>query len=258
MLAANEFEQFVKIVRRLRRECPWDREQTHESIRESLLEEAYEVIEAIDQKRWDDLKKELGDLLLHVVFHASIAEQEKKFTLREIIESVSEKLVRRHPHVFGETSVKDAHEVKRNWEAFKLTEGRTSLMDGVPKELPALLRAFRLQDKASKMGFDWKDKDEVWNKVEEEKNELRRAVEEGSQENKEILEEELGDMLFALVNYARFVGVNPERALRVSVEKFIERFQYIERRLREQGKDIRRSNLEEMDGLWEEAKRRGR
>lgn len=257
-MAANEFDQFVEIVRRLRRECPWDREQTHESIRESLLEEAYEVIEAIDQKRWDDLKKELGDLLLHVVFHASIAEQEKTFTLREIIESISEKLVRRHPHVFGETSVKDAHEVKRNWEAFKLTEGRTSLMEGVPKELPALLRAFRLQDKASKIGFDWKDKDEVWNKVEEEKNELHRAVEEGSQENKEVLEEELGDMLFALVNYARFVGVNPERALRASVEKFIERFQYIERSLRDQGKDIRRSTLEEMDGLWEEAKRRER
>ena len=254
-METKEFEQFVEIVRRLRRECPWDREQTHESIRHSLLEEAYEVVESIDQKHLEDLKKELGDLLLHVVFHASIAEQAKEFTLREIIESISAKLVRRHPHVFGETQVKDAHEVKRNWEALKLTEGRSSLMDGVPKELPALLRAFRLQDKASKLGFDWKDKDEVWKKVEEETNEFHRAVDKDSRENKEKIEQEFGDLLFALVNYARFIGVNPENALRSSVEKFIERFRYIERSLKEQGKDIRRSNLEEMDRLWEQAKR---
>lgn len=254
-LALNEFEQFVEIVRRLRRECPWDREQTHESIRHSLLEEAYEVVESIDHKQWEELKKELGDLLLHVVFHATIAEQAKEFTLQEIIEHISAKLVRRHPHVFGETRVKDAHEVKRNWEALKLSEGRFSLMDGVPKELPALLRAFRLQDKASKFGFDWKHKNEVWKKVEEETDEFRRALEEDTRGNTEKIELEFGDLLFALVNYARFIGVNPENALRRSVEKFIERFKFIERNLKEQGKDIRKSTLEEMDRLWQQAKR---
>ena len=256
-MATKEFEQLVEIVRRLRRECPWDREQTHESIRQSLLEEAYEVVESIDQKHLENLKQELGDLMLHVVFHATIAEQAKEFTLREIIESLSAKLVRRHPHVFGQTKVKDAYEVKRNWETIKLAEGRLSVMDGVPKELPALLRAYRLQDKASKLGFDWKDKDEVWKKVEEETNELRCAVDAGSREDKPKIEQELGDLFFALVNYARFIGVNPENALRLTIDKFIRRFRYMERSLKEQGKDIRRSTLEEMDGLWEQAKRTG-
>lgn len=257
-MPAKEFEQFVEIVRRLRRECPWDREQTHESIRHSLLEEAYEVMESIEEKHWEDLKGELGDLLLHVVFHATIAEQSKEFTLREVVESISEKLVRRHPHVFGDVQVKDAQEVKRNWETYKLAEGRSSLMDGVPKELPALLRAFRLQDKASKLGFDWKNKEEVWRKVEEETKELHRALDEESRGTRPDIEEEFGDLLFALVNYARFIHVNPENALRSSVEKFIERFKYIEQSLKAQGKDIRRSTLKEMDELWEQAKQSGR
>jgi len=257
-LPTKKFEKFVEIVRKLRRECPWDREQTHESIRESLLEEAYEVVESIDHKAWGGLKEELGDLLLHVVFHATIAEQEKEFTLREIIEGVSEKLVRRHPHVFGTTKVKDAHEVKRNWESLKLAEGRTSVMDGIPKELPALLRAYRLQDKASKLGFDWKDKVDVWKKVEEEIIELNKALEDRSNDITDQVEKEFGDLLFALVNYARFIGVNPEGALRSSVDTFIGRFRYIERSLKRRGKEVRDSTLEEMDQLWAEAKRHGR
>lgn len=247
-----EFTNFVEITKRLRKECPWDREQTHASIRHSLIEEAYEVVEAIDNNNLEELKKELGDLLLHVVFHANIAEEQNEFTLKDIIETISTKLVFRHPHVFGETKVVDAHEVKQNWEKLKMKEGRESLMEGVPKELPALLRAHRLQDKASKVGFDWEKKEDAWKKVDEEMRELHHAIESGKQEE---VEAEFGDLLFALVNYSRFINVNPENALRQTVEKFITRFQYIEKRLKEMGKDIYSSSLEEMDKLWEEAKR---
>lgn len=251
-MAEKEFEQFVEIVRRLRRECPWDREQTHASIRHSLIEETYEVVEAIDADNLEELKKELGDLLLHVVFHATIAEQGKEFTLAGVIQTVSDKLIRRHPHVFGDTKAETAHEVKKNWEKLKLQEGRTSVIEGVPKELPALLRAHRLQDKASKVGFDWEHKEDAWRKVEEEVRELHSAIE---QNDAKQTEAEFGDLLFALVNYSRFIGVNPENALRQTAQKFITRFQYIEQKLKEQGKDIHSSTLTEMDGLWEEAKK---
>ncbi len=251
-MPVQEFEHFVDIVRRLRRECPWDREQTHESIRHSLIEETYEVIEAIDENNVEELKKELGDLLLHIVFHSTIAEEKNEFTLEEVIGAVTKKLVRRHPHVFGETKVSGAHEVKQNWEKIKMSEGRASLMDGVPRELPALLRAFRLQERASKVGFDWEKKEDVWKKVEEELRELQREVKHG---DPKTLEQEFGDLLFTLVNYARFVHVNPENALRATVEKFVKRFQYIEKRLKEQGKDIHHSSLEEMDQLWEKSKK---
>jgi MazG family protein len=249
---ANEgFEEFVEIVRRLRRECPWDREQTHASIRHSLIEETYEVVEAIDRGDLVELKRELGDLLLHVVFHSAIAEQTKEFTLDEVIRAVSEKLVRRHPHVFGEVKVDSSDQVRHNWEKSKLLEGRDSIIDGVPKELPALLRAHRLQDKASKVGFDWEKKEDAWKKVEEEMVELHRALEQGDSQQ---VEGEFGDLLFALVNYSRFIEVNPENALRQTAEKFSERFRYIEKKLRETGKDIHSSTLEEMDRYWEEAK----
>ena len=255
-MTENEFEKFVEIVRRLRRECPWDREQTHASIRHSLLEETYEVIEAIDTNNVEELKKELGDLLLHVVFHATIAKEEKEFTLAEVIQTVSEKLVRRHPHVFGPAvggmKADTPEEVKKNWERLKMQEGRTSAIDGVPKELPALLRAHRLQDKASKVGFDWERKEDAWRKVEEEVAELHRALEHA---NAAQTEEEFGDLLFALVNYSRFIGVNPEIALRQTAEKFTKRFRYIEEKLKEQGKDIHASSLPEMDALWEESKK---
>ncbi len=251
-MVEKKFSKFVEITKRLRRECPWDREQSHRSIRHSLIEEAYEVVETIDHNDLQELKKELGDLLLHVVFHANIAEEEHAFTLDEVIEEITDKLIRRHPHVFGDTRVAGAHEVKQNWEKLKMQEGRESLMDGVPKHLPALLRAHRLTDKASKVGFDWEKKEGAWRKVEEEIKELHKVLYNG---DKGRIEEEFGDLLFALVNYSRFIDVNPENALRGTVEKFINRFQYIERQLKETGKDIRSSSLEEMDKLWEEAKR---
>ena len=247
-----EFTEFVEITKRLRKECPWDKEQTHASIRHSLIEEAYEVVEAIDNNNLEELKKELGDLLLHVVFHANIAEEQNEFTLKDVIETNAKKLIFRHPHIFGDTKVESAHEVKQNWEKLKMKEGRVSLMDGVPKELPALLRAHRLQDKASKVGFDWEKKEDAWKKVDEEMGELHQAIEQGKEHK---VEAEFGDLLFALVNYSRFINVNPENALRRTVEKFITRFQYIEKRLKEMGKDIHSSSLEEMDTLWNEAKK---
>ncbi len=251
-VVTKEFEQFVEIVRRLRRECPWDREQTHASVRHSLIEETYEVVEAIDSNNVAELRRELGDLLLHVIFHAVIAEQAGEFTLMELVEGISEKLVRRHPHVFGDVKAETAQEVKQNWEKLKLAEGRESFVGGVPREMPALLRAHRLQDKAAKVGFDWDRKEDAWKKVEEEMHELHHAIE---QNNPEQTEGEFGDLLFALVNYSRFINVNPENALRQTVEKFIKRFQYIEKTLKKRGKDIGGSTLEEMDALWEEAKK---
>ena len=252
-MSNSEFTRFVEITKRLRKECPWDKEQTHQSIRHSLIEETYEVVESIDNNNLNELRKELGDLLLHVVFHANIAEEQNEFTLKEVIEGITEKLIFRHPHIFGDTKVKDAHHVKQNWEKLKMKEGRQSLMDGVPKELPALLRAHRLTDKASKVGFDWEKKEDAWKKVDEEMAELHHAIESGKQNE---VESEFGDLLFALVNYSRFIEVNPENALRRTVEKFITRFQHIEKRLKEMGKDIHSSSLEEMDKLWDEAKKR--
>jgi tetrapyrrole methylase family protein/MazG family protein len=244
--------EYVAVVRRLRKECPWDREQTHQSIRHSLIEEAYEVVEAIDHKNLDELKMELGDLLLHVVLHSVIAEEESAFTLGEVISASSAKLIRRHPHVFGDTKVGSSEDVKNNWEKIKLAEGRTSLMDGVPRKMPALLRAHRLQEKASKVGFDWKRKEDAWKKVAEEIDELHEAESERSHDH---LEEEFGDLLFALVNYARFLKVNPESALSKSTRKFTKRFQRIEDEIRKQGKKLEHSTLEEMDAIWNEGKR---
>jgi len=252
-IPAEEFNRFVRIVRRLRRDCPWDRRQTHRSLRGSLIEEAYEVVEAIEERQIDELKRELGDLMLHVIMHATIAEQSGEFTLRELLEEISNKLVRRHPHVFGSRRARSAAEVKRSWEALKLDEGRSSLLDGVPKTLPSLQRAYRMQQRAAKVGFDWSTPEEVWTKVREELEELRRAVKGRGATRRE---EEFGDLLFALVNFARFVKVNPEDALRRTVEKFDRRFRYVEKELRKRGKDPRDSTLAEMDRLWERAKRR--
>lgn len=246
------FSEYLAIVRRLRKECPWDREQTHRSIRHSLIEEAYEVVESIDKNNLQELKAELGDLLLHVTLHSVMAEEEKAFTINGVLSQSMEKLIRRHPHVFGSTTVANAREVKTNWEKIKMTEGRESLMEGVPNELPALLRACRLQEKASKVGFDWKRKKDVWKKVDEEIKELKKA--ERTKDLDEI-ESEMGDLLFALVNYSRFVQVNPELALRKSIKKFTVRFRGIEQALKKRGKRIEHSTLEEMDKLWDRQKR---
>jgi XTP/dITP diphosphohydrolase len=246
------FKKFIKIVKRLRKECPWDREQTHQSIRHSLIEETYEVIEAIDQHDLTELKRELGDVLLHIVLHAVMAEEEQAFTLDDVIESISEKMTRRHPHVFGNTQVKNAHEVKRNWEHIKLKEGRISVINGVPKEMPALLRALRIQEKASKVGFDWKKKRDVWKKVAEEIKELAGAEQSKKQDR---IEEEFGDVLFALVNYSRFIGVNPEFALTGSTNKFTKRFYHVEEELQRRGKRIGMVSMKEMDEIWDAKKK---
>ena len=248
----QEFERFVKIVRRLRHECPWDREQTHQSIRHSLIEEAYEVVESLDANNLPALRNELGDILLHVVLHATMAEQAGEFTLREVLREVNDKLIRRHPHVFGKARATTATEVTRNWEQLKMSEGRSSVLDGVPGGLPALQRALRVQERAAKVGFDWEKMEDVWKKVEEETRELGEALSSG---NAARAEEEFGDFLFAMVNYARFLGIHPENALRGTVEKFIRRFRYIEEELSRRGKDPAASTLAEMDEIWNQAKR---
>jgi MazG family protein len=249
----NKFEEFVKVVEKLRKKCPWDKEQTNDSIKDATIEEAYEVVEAIDNKDYDELKIELGDLLLHVVFHTVIAQEDDHFTIDEVIDTIRDKLIRRHPHVFGDTEVSGPKEVKRNWETIKLTEGRESVIDGVPINLPSLQRAHRLQEKAARVGFDWDKKEDVWKKVIEEIEEMHQSEKSG---NKEKLEEEIGDVFFSLVNYSRFLGFNPENALRRTNEKFIKRFNYIQEKIKESGKKISESNLAEMDFFWEESKKR--
>ncbi|HEY6626022.1 MAG TPA: nucleoside triphosphate pyrophosphohydrolase [Ignavibacteriaceae bacterium] len=273
-MTGNKFNEFVEIVKRLRKECPWDREQTNDSIKAATIEEAYEVVEAIEKKNYDDLKSELGDLLLHVVFHTIIASESNNFTIDDVIDSIQSKLIRRHPHVFGKVKVSGSNEVKKNWEEIKLEEGRNSVLDGVPEMLPALQRAHRLQEKASKVGFDWEKKEDVWKKVIEEIEEMHEIEKVKSQPAKpslvkdgksnakseeEIynqLENEIGDVFFALVNYARFLDINPENALRRTNSKFIRRFSYVEEKIKAMGKKLTDSNLKEMDFYWEESKDR--
>lgn len=248
----SAFDRFFSVVRRLRRECPWDRQQTHRSIRHSLLEETHEVIEAVDRGDMDHLKQELGDLLLHVALHSVMAEERGRFTMNDVLHTVTEKLIYRHPHVFGTARARSAREVKENWEKLKLAEGRSSILDGVPKTLPALLKARRLQEKASKVGFDWKNKQGVWKKVEEELAELRRAERTGSARRKE---EEFGDLLFSLVNYSRFIGVHPELALQKASAKFSRRFRRMEKELTRRGIHISRAGLDLMDSIWTKHKK---
>jgi XTP/dITP diphosphohydrolase len=247
-IPVKEFSEFVGIVRRLRNECPWDRIQTHLSLRRCLLEETYEVLEAIDTGNMDHLKKELGDLFLQVVFHANIAEEENTFTLKEVIDGESNKLIDRHPHVFGDVTVSGEEEVKRNWEKLKKKEGRKSAIEGVPEQLPALLKAYRIQEKASKVGFDWNDSEPAFDKILEEIHELKANVDNG----KEIsaVEDEMGDLIFSIVNYSRFLKVNPEDALRRTIDKFRKRFEKIEKYAEENGRQLEDMSLEEMDEIW--------
>jgi tetrapyrrole methylase family protein/MazG family protein len=260
--AGEKFAELVEIMARLRGEngCPWDREQTSESIKPYLVEETYEVLEAIDEQDPAKLKEELGDLMLQIVFHAQMAEEAGVFTASDVLAAINDKLVRRHPHVFGDVKAETAQEVLFNWEQIKQTErrrdkGQASLLDGVPRELPALLRAHRLQEKASRVGFDWNEAQEVFRKVEEELAELRAAMQGQAAER---VEAELGDLLFALVNLSRFLAVNPEEALRKTIARFIARFRYIEEELARRGRSLRQASLEEMDALWAEAKAQGR
>lgn len=250
------YADFAAIVRQLRRDCPWDREQTHESVKHLLIEEAYEVVTTIDDEDWDALPEELGDVFLHVLFHATIAEEAGRFTIGDVIEAETDKLVRRHPHVFGDRVADDAEAVAASWEEIKQREKdedeSTSALDGVPEQLPALLRAHRVQEKAAGVGFEFPDRAEAWEKVEEELEEFRTVVDEGADE--EEIENEFGDVLFALTNYARQVGINPENALRQTTDKFTRRFQYVEKRLDENGTSIDDVRLPAAEELWDEAK----
>ena len=251
MNPSDKFKDFVELVSILRKECPWDRKQTHHSIKDNLIEEAYETVEAIDEENYEELSRELGDLLLHVVFHSKMASETDSFTIDDVIYRISEKLIRRHPHIFDDVDVEDEKDVASNWESIKLKEGKESVLDGVPKHLPGLIRAQRMQEKASNVGFDWAEWQLAWEKLNEELDEWRDAV---NHQTKEDQREEFGDLLFSLVNVGRLLELNAEDSLRMANKKFNDRFRYIEKKLSERGKSITESNLEEMDALWEEAK----
>ncbi len=236
----------------LREKCPWDRKQTMDSLRYLTIEELYELSDAILDKDMDEIKKELGDLLLHIVFYSRIASESNNFDISDVINSVCDKLIHRHPHIYGDVNVKDEKEVKKNWEKLKLKEGKSSVLEGVPKSLPAIVKAFRIQEKVRGVGFDWEDKSQVWDKVLEEIEELKIELKKGDNDK---IEAEFGDVLFALTNYARFINVNPEDALERTNKRFIKRFQIMERKINEEGLDLYDMSLSEMDVYWEQAKK---
>ena len=244
-------ERLLAIMDELREKCPWDRVQTMESLRTLTIEETYELAEAILSGSLENIKKELGDLLLHIIFYARIGSESGAFDIGDVAGQISEKLVFRHPHVFGDVVVKDENEVKENWEHLKVREGQQQILSGVPGSLPALIKAYRIQDKVRGIGFDWENNADVWSKVEEELSEVKQELAKGDEAN---LEEEIGDLLFTLVNAARLYGINPENALERSNRKFISRFAYLESKTRQQGRSLQEMSLEEMDRLWEEAK----
>lgn len=248
----EKFDNLVEIMRKLRSECSWDKVQTFDSIKAATIEEAYEVVEAIDNKDYNDLKSELGDLLLHILFHSVIAEEKELFSINDVIDSITDKLIRRHPHIFSNVKVENNKEIERNWEKIKMGEGRESILEGIPKTLPELQKATRMQEKVSKIGFDWEKKEDVWKKVIEEIEEMHESERSG---DKELFEKEMGDVFFALINYSRFLGINAENALRKTNAKFKNRFSFIEKKLKENNKSITDSSLEEMDKYWEESKK---
>ena len=248
----NAFNRLLDIMDELREKCPWDKKQTLESLRHLTIEETYELGDAILDNDLPEIKKELGDLLLHIVFYAKIGSETNDFDIADVANSICDKLIERHPHIYGDVIVEDEEEVKRNWEKLKLKEGRKSVLEGVPKSLPALVKASRIQDKVKGVGFDWEEPEQVWEKVEEELNELQVEVKEGNQDK---MEAEFGDVLFSMINYARFLKINPEDALERTNKKFIKRFMYLEGKAVELGKDLSEMTLAEMDVFWEEAKK---
>ena len=253
--AKKAFEELLHIMDDLRKGCPWDKEQTFESLRHLTIEEVYELSEEIKDHNYQNIKGELGDLLLHIVFYSKLGEERKEFDITDVIQAINKKLIFRHPHIYGDTSVVDAKEVKENWEKLKMKEGKKSVLEGVPRSLPPLIKAYRIQDKARGAGFDWEKTEQVWDKVQEEMNELKAEVQ--SQESHEKIEGEFGDLLFALINYARFIGVNPEDALERTNKKFINRFQYMEEKVKESGLDLMEMDLMSMEEFWKAAKKKG-
>lgn len=247
------FDRLLTIMDELREQCPWDKKQTFETLRHLTIEEVYELGDAILDRDLDEIKKELGDVLLHIVFYARIGSETQHFDIADVCHSICDKLVERHPHIYGDVKVENEEEVKRNWEQIKLKEkGKTSVLQGVPVSLPAMVKANRIQDKVAGVGFDWEEPQQVWEKVEEELKELQTEVSTGDRDK---MERELGDVLFSLINYARFLKINPENALERTNKKFIKRFQYLERKSMEINKSLKDMTLAEMDVFWEEAKR---
>lgn len=246
------FERLLIIMDELREQCPWDKKQTIESLRHLTIEETYELADAILEKDMKNIKKELGDILLHIVFYARIASETNEFDIADVINSLCEKLIHRHPHIYGDVKVADEKEVKENWEKLKMKEGNKSVLEGVPTSLPSLVKAARIQEKARAVGFDWENKNQVWEKVEEEIHEFKAEVD--SKAPFEKIEGEFGDVLFSLINYARFLEINPENALEKTNKKFIKRFQYLEAEAGKSGKKLQDMTLAEMDIYWNKAK----
>jgi len=260
---AESFLRLVSIMDELREKCPWDRKQTVQTLRHMTIEETYELADAITDDDWKGIKEELGDLLLHIVFYAKIGTEQNKFTLEEVIHGISEKLITRHPHIYGDVKVKDEEDVKKNWEKLKLKEGKQSILGGVPKSLPSTVKAMRLQEKAKQVGFEWENKEQVWDKVEEEITELKTAIDNWQSANEEDLttqhrkvEEEFGDVIFSLINYARFLRIDAENALEVTNKKFTRRFTQMEEEVIKSGKNLADMNLHEMDSIWNSIKKR--
>ncbi|WP_256009294.1 nucleoside triphosphate pyrophosphohydrolase [Desertivirga xinjiangensis] len=251
------FERLLTIMNTLREQCPWDKKQTMESLRHLTIEETYELSDAILEGDTSEIKKELGDIMLHLVFYARIGSETNDFTITDVLNGICDKLISRHPHIYGETEVNDEQDVKRNWEQLKLKEGNKSVLSGVPVSLPALVKASRIQEKARGVGFDWEEKEQVWEKVEEEMREFKEEFDAVDERfiDKERAESEFGDLLFSLINYARFIDINPEDALEKTNKKFIKRFQYLENKAASQGKNLKDMTLSEMDIYWNEAKK---
>lgn len=246
------FQHLLEIMDELRAKCPWDKKQTLESLRHLTIEETYELADAILENDLDEVKGELGDLMLHIVFYAKIGSEQGAFDIADVLEGINNKLIKRHPHIYGDVKAETAEEVKDNWEKIKLKGGKKRVLAGVPKSLPAMIKAYRIQDKVKGVGFDWEEPHQVWDKVQEEMEELKSEVNNGGSLKK--TEEEFGDLLFALINYARFIGVNPENALERTNKKFVRRFEHLEAQAKKAGKDMKRMNLAEMDVFWNEAK----
>ncbi len=248
----DAFLRLVNIMNDLREKCPWDRKQTIQSLRQMTIEETYELADAITEEDWKGIKEELGDLLLHIVFYSKIGSEQKQFELAEMINDICEKLIARHPHIYGDVQVNDAEDVKKNWEKLKLKEGKQSVISGVPKSLPATVKAMRLQEKAKQVGFEWDNKEQVWEKVEEEISELKSAIAASDQQK---TEEEFGDVIFSLINYARFLQVDAENALEKTNKKFIHRFTKMEQQALQSGKTLNDMTLQEMDAIWNTIKK---
>ena len=249
------FNKLVQIMNELREKCPWDKKQTIHTLRQQTIEETYELADAITDKDWGGIKEELGDLLLHIIFYAKIGTEENKFTLQEVIDGICDKLIKRHPHIYGDVKVENEEDVKKNWEQIKLSEGKKSVLSGVPKSLPAMVKAMRIQEKAKQVGFEWTYKEQVWEKVEEEKSELLEAVKSG---NTEHIEEEAGDLFFSVINYVRFLKVDAENALELTNRKFIKRFTQMEEAVQKNGMNLGDMSLQEMDAIWNEIKNKNR